>query len=148
MRIGNVIRSLVSGSVLYAAMAACGAAESANAPRADGPTDAASAFADAFVDELGNPVGDAHAGPLAPMVFDEPCDKSVSINGTATGKGAIHSFPGKSVNDLAALRAVLPTPGIAAGGLSFDRTLTTEIFLADGMALVVCTSTATFILPQ
>lgn len=136
MRIGNVIRSLISGAVLYAAMAACGAAESANAPRGlDASTDesAADAFADAFVDELGNPVGDAVAGPLAPLVFVEPCDKTVAING-APGKGATHSFPGKSVNDLAALRVVQPISGVTAGG---------------GVALVVCTSgSVTFILPQ
>lgn len=151
MKLRHVCRSLASGAVIYIAMAACGAAESANAPLVDdgGGGGSLDALVDSFVDEVASPVKDAKAGPLAPLTFDEPCDKDIQISGT-TAKGAVHAFPGKTVNDLALLRVVIPISGISFGGVPFDRATAADIFLSPGAALVACTAgqTVTFVLPQ
>src|SRR5689334_23334037 len=106
MRLPIVLRSLISGFVLYVVAAACGAGEAALSTAIDGGE--AGAIADAFVDTLvdstTNPVGEASADPLPPDVVTEQCDKIDS-----TTRYAVHTFAGKSVEDLSAVRAVCHT---------------------------------------
>ncbi len=152
MHLKTTLRALLSGGLLYVAMAACGAAETANAPSVDGgPGAALDAFVDALGDELGQPVEDANAGPAPPTVAEEPCDKDVAINATSNGKGAIHAFAGKTAVDLAPLHAVVTyaASSITANGVSFDHYQADSIFLHDGVALVLCRvgERVTFVLP-
>lgn len=158
MHLKTTLRALLSGGLLYVAMAACGAAETANAPLVDGgPGAAVDAFVDALGDELGQPVGDANAGPggnrapAAPTIAVEQCDKVVTTFSGGTSNGAIHAFPGKSTTDLAMLHAVVTYPNapFTANGVAFDHHQADAIYLHDGVALVICPAgqSVTFVLP-
>jgi len=157
MKISHVARALASGTVLYIAMAACGAAESGHAPpladAADSSLDAVAA-ADAFADALVHPVKDAKADPLPPLTFDEPCDKDISVAGTMT-KGAVHDFPGKTPAEISAVRVLVPTGGTAItyGAKTFERSTGGTLFVTAGSAVVLCGTalagqSVTFIFPQ
>jgi hypothetical protein len=101
---------------------------------------------------LSSPVKDAKADPLPPLTFDEPCDKD-SAKGPSTSKAAIHTFAGKSITDLAGLRALVdhPNEAVSSGPTSFDRTTVSEIHVnTAGVAMVRCAAgeTVLFVLPQ
>lgn len=154
MRIATVIRSLVSGSVLYIAMAACAASDHgpSSALEDGGPT----AALDAFVDELGTPVKDANAGPLPPDVATEPCDKPGSVSGSTGRLFAVHSYPGKTIADLSAVRgqARMPAGAYTVGGVVYDTFPVTPIVRAGSVAVycggagALTMDSVTLILPQ
>ncbi len=152
MKIAHVVRALLSGSAIYVAMAACGAAESSRAPLVDGGESELDVRSTS--DALVNPVKDAKADPLPPLVVNEPCDKDVMVGSTTT-KGAVHDFPGKTAADLSALRVLVPTGGtnITYGSKTFDRSTGGDVFVTAGSAVVLCGTalagqSVTFILPQ
>lgn len=105
MRFAVVVRSLVSGIVVYVVAAACGASEKVAVVVGDGG--GLDAVADVLVDDLGNPVGDAHAEPPPPEVATEKCDKVLNYLGADT-YFAVHEYPGQTAEELSAVRTLLP----------------------------------------
>lgn len=88
-----------------------------------------------------NPVPDAGAQPIAPRVFDEPCDKILPGGGTY----AEHAFAGQSATQLATVVVLITPPTtLSIPGYSF---LATQPQLKDGAAAVTCAGTARFVQP-
>jgi hypothetical protein len=109
---------------------------------------------DAIVDGVANPVSEASAAPLD--VATEPCNKTGTVNGSSFVY-AVHEYPGKTVQDLSALRVVShfvsgpQRPTIA--GVAFEQQAGVP-FLRDGFAAAFCGASGaptydsvTFILP-
>jgi hypothetical protein len=139
MKIGQVLRTLGSGTALYFVMAACGASDRVGGPVGSDGGGASSDGADiidALVDELGNPVKEAAAGPLPPDVATESCTKMVKYNGATDYYVAEHAYPGKLVADLTAVRVALTPTVVPVGTYTHQMTTT---FLSDGVVGVLCT---------
>jgi hypothetical protein len=153
MRFAYVVRSFVSGAVVYVVAAACGASERV----ADVAGDGGGAMVDALVDGIVDPVKEASADPTGADIAEERCDKTGTVGG-ATYAYAVHAYPGKSVRELSALRVVTfagsKSAPIVINGASFDRGQASAA-LRDGEAAVFCGPTGapsyesvTFILPR
>lgn len=155
MKIGQVVRTLASGTALYLVMAACGASDrgGGGAVGGDGGGVDAEQIVDAFIDELGNPVKDANAGPLPPDVATEACDKMGGVGGSTASTFAVHQYPGKTAADLSAVQVLAHSVAGTAptiDGALFDRINLTTI-VRDGAVAINCGSQfdgATFILPR
>ena len=143
-------------------MAACGASDGIVASMQDGGGPLGDAFAgaaDAFGDALVNPVNDAKADPLPPDVATEPCDKTGTL-GPTPSNFAVHDYPGKSVEDLSAVRVIGHIDAVAKpsiGGNSYDHTTSVlNSSLRAGSVAVYCGATGgaqayssvTFVLPR
>jgi hypothetical protein len=161
MKIGHTTRTLLAGTTLYVVMAACSASDRGGPSRnfgADGgPLGDAHGIIDAFVDELAAPVSDAKAGPLAPDVATETCNSTGTYQGAATSF-AVHNYPGKTVEDLSAVRIFgqLTNGGASIGGSSYADSPSPLTFIRPGSIAVYCGvvggaaqfNTVTFVLPQ
>ena len=104
---------------------------------------------DAIIDALTDPVKEAMAAP--PDVAIETCNKSY-VSGVTTIYYAEHSYPGKLVNDLSAVRVIAHVPGASPIPGPYHDYVTTPI-IRDGAAAITCGANAavydkvTFILP-
>lgn len=154
MRLSDVVRALVSGLVVYVVAAACGASERIASTGDSGPSttsagdgvDAAneievggseseSGIVDAFLDELGNPVHDAKAGPNGPDLADERCDKVLKYNAAGTNQNfAVHSYPGKTARELGAVQVLIPSTGVEG----YTAQVSTGAWVKDGSAAYLC----------
>jgi|GEM_PF-6705736 len=167
MRVKESLRVFGGAVVVYMAIAACGASGGGSSGADDGGPAASSSsgasgsasssaggggLLDAIADALTNPVKDAKAGPLPPLVATELCDKAFTYPGGAVGKAAIHAYPGKLVNDLAAIQVVDHSgsyTGTAEGVAYTGAAKANIVYLADGSVAAVCGGgSMTFILPQ
>ena len=124
------MRSLASGFVIYVAMAACGASDGVVASMggdggSGGVVDEGGSFVDAFVDALANPVGDAKAEPLPPDVATEQCNKTGTFGGNPSNF-AVHDYPGKTVEELSAVRMVAHLASVQKADIGgvYDYSLT------------------------
>lgn len=155
MRLVVAARSLGSGVLVYLVMAACGSSDSAVATMLDGGD--GDAVIDALIDGVVSPEDEASAGPLPPDVATEPCNKSGAIGPTGAVY-AVHTYSGKTVNDLSAVRIV--THAAPSSSKHTIEGATYEFgggvpLLRDGAVAVFCGTTGassydsvTFILPQ
>jgi hypothetical protein len=131
---------LVAGSIVVYAIVACGSAvmgpsfgeatQDASTPH---PIDAGQQGA-ALADALANPVPEASAQTLAPIVATENCDKTGQVGGT-TVFYAEHAFPGKTANQLAGVQTLLT--GSDVPGYTQSQGLAS---VRDGYAAVYCSA--------
>ncbi len=145
-------------------MAACGASDGVVASMggdggSGGVVDEGGALVDAFVDALANPVGDAKAESLPPDVATEQCNKTGTL-GPTPSNFAVHDYPGKSVEELSAVRVIGHIASVAKpsiGGNSYDHTTSVlNSSLRPGSVAVYCGATGgsqaydtvTFVLPR
>jgi hypothetical protein len=159
---------LVAGSIVVYAIVACGSAamgpslgeatQDASAPRV---VDAASMGA-ALADALANPVPEAAAQSLSPIVATENCDKSWPAPGytNVSYLYAEHAFPGYTAAQLSAVRALTVYASSTSVPVPPGYTQYQNLaFVRDGYAAIQCGSTTpsgttltfssvTFILPQ
>jgi hypothetical protein len=112
------------------------------------PFDAAS-MVGAVRDALANPVHEASAQALAPVVATETCNQTGQAGGT-TVFYAEHAFPGRTANQLAGVQTLLT--GSDVPGYTQSQGLAS---VRDGYAAVYCSAgssgaitSVTFILPQ
>jgi hypothetical protein len=107
----NTIR-LVVGSIVVYAIVACGSAatgpsfvERAVDASSPNPFDAAG-MVGAVRDALANPVREASAQALAPIVATETCNKTGQVGGVPV-LYAEHAFPGKTATQLAGVQVLV-----------------------------------------
>ena len=142
MTVREIVRTLVSGCVVYVLMAACAGSEGAG--RGGSGSSATAQGGGGVWNTVTDPVADAQAGE--PEVFTEKCDKKFG-NGMPYAE---HTYSGKSLTDLATLVAIVhvgAADGSAPPGFS---DYTTYVWLADGRAAATCSSpsdSVRFVLP-
>ena len=148
-----------NGSIVVYAIVACGSAATgpsfverhldASSPR---PIDASS-MVGAVRDALANPVHEASAQALAPIVATETCNQTAQVGGT-TVFYAEHAFPGRTANQLAGVQTLVMESGAGSNILGYTQSQT-DAFVRDGYAAVFCgavsngsIASVTFVLPQ
>lgn len=157
MRISHFVRSLASGATVYVVVAACGASGTGGSNIVDAGQGPIDAIADAIVDSVVNPVGDARADPLPPDVATEPCNKQGSFSNTSP-LYAVHAYPGKTAQDLTAVRALVHWAPSATRhtveGITYEQSTTVPLIGPERVA-VYCGvpgsasyDSVTFILPR
>lgn len=155
MRIAHVVRSFVSGTIVYVVATACGASDRIASVSTDGGEEAHDgsviSLVDALGDVLANPVDDARADPLTPDIATETCSHGTSY------KYAVHAYPGKSANELSAVRVVcLMHEAASVDGVTYAQSQNqTALLLREGSVALLCgpvgglaCDSVTFILPR
>lgn len=149
MRIQTMLRSLASGLAIYVAMAACSAAERTMSADPDASSASVGDALAGFLDEAGNPVGDALAD--TPDVSTEQCNKTGTFQGQPAWI-AEHKYSGKSLGELALVRTLVPSTALDG----YTHLEHGSAFVGDGKVAVYCGpktgqpqfASVTFVLPR
>lgn len=173
MRTREGLRALVGGLVVYAACSSGAGLGVGVVPNetADGGSeghggtggelgtvvDPKNDAAAELVDALTNPVPDAEAAIAPPTTATEKCVTTPGDSGVRYFY-ATHSFPGKTISDLSALRVIAHIGQASVAPPGYENVAIGTIYVNDGEAAVQCASasgatiypnfdTVTFILP-
>jgi hypothetical protein len=160
MRVKEALRIVGGSLVVYVVMAACsseGGVPSMIVNAVDAAVgDVGGTSGDATgnaLDAIVNPIPEASAGPLPPIVATESCTQQAPDAGTGvTYLYAEHAFPGYTAQQLAGLQILNNDAFTSIPGYSQSQGIA---YIRDGYAAVICGSptaqsitSVTFILPQ
>jgi hypothetical protein len=154
-KLNEIGRALAAGALVYVVMAACGNKSAQDMAGAGVGVDEAGTDTGSnggWLDALTDSVTEARAAD-PPDIVTEPC----SVTHPNAGPGAfwaVHAYPGKTVNELSAVRALAHIPdmpsstdGASLPGYAYHIA---RVQLKDGSAAVYCGGnydSVTFILP-
>jgi hypothetical protein len=155
-KLNEIGRALAAGALVYVVVAACGnktAEDTAGAGVGVDEAGSDTGSSGGWLDALTDPTTEARAAAPADIVT-EPCN--VTHPDASPGfVWAVHAYPGKTVNELSAVRALAHIPdmpsstsGSSLPGYSYH---TAQVQLKDGSAAVYCGGnydSVTFILPN
>ncbi len=144
----HTARLLIGSFVVYV-LVACGSAVLENSSPSDG--------GDRMLDALAHPTPDALAQSVPPITATESCSTMVPTSSAVVETYAVHSFPGFSAQQLAAVQTLgtLTNAGQAGAPSGFGQMVGFSVYVRDGSVAVYCGvasgpafQSVTFILPQ
>jgi len=154
-KFNEIARALAAGALIYVVMAACGNKNGQDTAALSGGEDAGAdtGGTSGWLDALTDPVSEAQ-GATPPDIATEPCN--FTLPDASTGFiWAVHAYPGKTVNELSAVRALAHIPDMPSSFSGSDLPgydhHVAQVQLKDGSAAVYCGGnydSVTFILPN
>ena len=156
-KFNEIARALAAGALIYVVMAACGnknTPDSAGAGVSGGEEAGAdTGGASGWLDALTDPVSEVQ-GAIPPDIATEPCNVTLP-DGSPGVIWAVHAYPGRTVNELSAIRALAHIPDMpsssSGSALPGYNHHVAQVQLKDGSAAVYCGGnydSVTFILPN
>jgi hypothetical protein len=153
-KLNEIGRALAAGALVYVVMAACSSKTAQDTTGSGVGVDEAGTDTGngGWLDALLDPATEARAAD--PDIVTEPCN----VTHAEAGPGfvwAVHAYPGKTVNELSAVRALAHIPDMPSGtsgsSLPGYNYHVAPVQLKDGSAAVYCGGSydsVTFILPN